>query len=167
MKTRKLVLLVAITVAAAFVLTGCDAMLESIYPNETNPPETYNSLTVTVYADYSSVGADIWTGPLTIAVYKDGALYTTLTDDLSNYWYGYNLIEYYYTFTNLPSGTYMAYAWIDYNNNGTPTGDYDYGDYWPAVQSDYSSSVYLSGGSSGYLSTTIYSYGYNYWTTLP
>jgi hypothetical protein len=157
MKRRTRIALFAASALAILALAGCDAMLESIYPNETNPS---NTLTVTVYMDYNSVSTDIYQGPLTIVLYKDGETYATLTADV--YYEGSRWIEYYYTFTGLPKGTYTAYCWIDYNNDGDTTGDCDYGYYWPAEQGDGTQSVYLSGGASGNFTEYIYYYDYQY-----
>jgi hypothetical protein len=156
MKNRTIAALLAVGALAAAALTGCDSMLESIFPEETNHN---NSITVTVQTDYASVGLDIKQGPLRLILKKDGYTYATETRDLA--YAGSNPITATFPFTNLPKGTYTAYAWIDYNDDGTTYGDYDYGYYWPGVQADgVSAYAYLDGGVPGALTEWVYYFGY-------
>jgi len=156
MKIKKIIPLLAVVVVALFALASCDQMLESIYPEQTGQTGT-NTLTVQAdvhyyYAGYS-VGDDIYYGPLTVLLKKDGVTYDKQTTWLNNPYY-YNTISSTWTFNNLPDGTYTAYVWIDYNNDGTTNGDYDYGNYWPT------SSYYLSASSTDSIYEDVYDFYY-------
>jgi hypothetical protein len=141
MKIRRILPLLAIAAVALFALASCDQMLESIYPDQTVNVAGNNTFILDVHTDWNSVGYDIYYGPLTVV----------LTDSLGNVvdkrttwlsYQGYDDIISEWVFSNLKADTYSAYVWIDYDNDGTTSGDYDYGYYWPV------SSGYLSGGSS-------------------
>ncbi|MGA2975740.1 MAG: hypothetical protein ABSF77_10565 [Spirochaetia bacterium] len=162
MKIRKLLPLLAFAVVALFFLASCDRMLEAIYPGQTTPPPPpqSNQLIVDVSTYYSSVLTDIYYGPLTILLKRwDGVSSAGYQYyDQSKMWLSYQHYDEMlssWTYNNLPDGYYIAYVWVDFNQDGTPYGDYDYGYYWPV------SSSYLTGNYSTLIHEYVYYYGYN------
>lgn len=153
MKIRKILPLLTLAVIALFTLSSCDQLLESLFPADTNQLAGSNSLTVNVDTAYWSVGNDIYYGPLTVALVKDG---TTLVEKRT-YWLNYvgaDPIKASWTFNGLETATYTAYVWIDYNNDSSWTGDYDYSSNW-----DGGNSYTFSGTKESW---TQQEYVYNY-----
>jgi hypothetical protein len=143
MKTRKIIPLLAVAVVALFALASCDQLLENIYPDQTTPKGN-NTVTIDVYTYADNISyyysGSIYAGPLTIQLYKDGAVYRTQATDLSNPDL-YSVLDTTFTFDSLPDGSYTAYAWIDANKNGIEDDSF-----YNGLAPSYIG--YLAGGSS-------------------
>jgi hypothetical protein len=153
MKIRKILPLLTLAVVALFALSSCDQILESMFPADTNQLAGSNTLTVNVDTAFWSVGNDIYYGPLTVALVKNG---TTLVEKRT-YWLdfvGADPIQASWTFNGLETATYAAYVWIDYDNDGTWKGDFDYDAGW------YGGNSYTFSGTKE--SWTLQQYVYNY-----
>jgi hypothetical protein len=152
MKIRKILPLLVLAVVSLLALSSCDQMLEALFPADTNGGAGNNSITVDAHTYYSTVQGDIYYGPLTVVLMKGGAAV-----EKNTYWlnyYGINDMEAAWTFNNLADGPYSVYVWIDYNNNGQPTGDYDYGQLWGQT-------VSVSGGQAVTAADYVNYSGYN------
>jgi hypothetical protein len=124
MKTRKLLPLLALAVLALFALSSCDQMLESIYPEQTNPPAS-NTIYLTVQTWYSYVGDNVYYGPLMVEV-LDSSAYTVVASDSRYLSYNYyDPIVENFSFYSLDDGNYTVNTWLDTNYNGVMDG-YEY-----------------------------------------
>jgi hypothetical protein len=99
---KKILPLVILAITAVFLLSSCDAMLESIYPNQTGGHNTI-SITVNAQAAYGY-------NELYVYLYKsDGTYVTSLAT-----WPDYYSAGYYYStldFKDLKDDTYYIEAW--------------------------------------------------------
>ncbi len=104
---KKIIPLILVAVVAIFLLAGCDAMLESIYPNQTAGK---NTIDVTVNELYT------YPQPIVVEVFDSAGNYVASTSFYTIYANG----SYYYNdvaFTRLKDDTYTLYAWIDINQD--------------------------------------------------
>jgi hypothetical protein len=143
-KTLRLTLLASVAVAA-LVLTSCNALLESLYPNETGhgtPSSTTYSLTVNITGtDYSSAYG--WWGyaglsytyyatkPIYVQVYDQANVLvasqtTSFTQQYPNPAGGIRTAN--TTFTGLASGTYTFRIWYDMDGRTDGVWEASYAD---------------------------------------
>jgi len=136
---KRIIPLIFLAVAAVFLLTGCDAMLKAIYPNQVGGD---NTVSVTVYAPY------YYYQPIVVALYDSSGTYVGSAQTYASSYYD----GYYYSgsvsFSSLKDDTYTAEAWLEtVAVNNIPDSGEPY---------NYTSSYFLSGGSSDSLTMTLY-----------
>jgi len=140
MKTRKMIPLMALAIMVGFALSSCDAMLESLFPNETNKGQVQvNSITVTVNLDKGSFDAYYGLGAWQMhKVWVVLEKYDSVSNKYKPVENGYQssyLIgdanDYaaparaQFRYDGIPDfGDYQLWAWFDYYSNGDWSGNY-------------------------------------------
>lgn len=135
---KKIIPIVILAAAAVFLLAGCDAMLESIYPDQTGRDKGTNSVSVDVAVDPSAI-TDWYAHKVWIRLENMDTSVTWYRDSMVM---GSSTSYRCYagaTFDFLSDGTYAVTAWFDSNDNGYLDFD-EYARTPPAV--------YMSGSSS-------------------
>lgn len=168
-KTLRLTLL---AIAAAALLTSCDAMLESLFPDQTGQTTgTGNTITFDIkgYDNGSTGGLWDYLGvhPTTFAsatIYvrlEDPENFTVIQQTTTSFdqhysYAGTRTAE--ATFLNVPDGTYAFEVWYDYDSTGTPDAESSltYLDYYTYYDTSWNSNVWVAGGVTGTVNVALY-----------
>jgi hypothetical protein len=168
MKIRKLLPILILAAAALVALSGCDAMLEGLFPSLKQSGT--NSVTVSVDTflyGVGGVGSDISAGDLVVALVDDSTGKVVGSPRyiwLPNYNHGLDpitLSEPIY-FGGLFNRNYTAYAWIDADGDNQPISDFDYNLNWGATSYSFPTDSSISGN----IQLDVYQYGLSSGTTL-
>lgn len=152
---KKTIRLTLLAVAAAALLTSCDAMLETLFPKDTVGTGTgSNTLNVTVtgyqqYGGYWGYYGNYYSGgtqPIHIQVWDQGS---TLVAEKTAYFTGavgasYSNVSATTQFTGLMDGTYTFKIWYDYDGDTKDTWEYNNSNGWYYTDYVYTSSGYTS-----------------------
>ena len=172
---KKTIRLTLLAVAAAALLTSCDAMLETLFPKDTVGTGTgSNTLTINVtgyqsyggYWGYYGLGMTYGARPLYVQVYDQGS--TLVATSPAFYFtgtvgYSYNSVSASTQIVGLKDGTYTFKIWYDYAYSGTPDWTYTNSNGWyytdyVYTSSGYTSSLYLPNNGQTNVSVDAYIY---------
>jgi uncharacterized membrane protein YgcG len=138
---KKIIPLVVVAIAAFFLLSGCDAMLKAIYPDQVGGD---NTIQIQISSPYYSTA---WYYAIDVVLYDSAGAYVGSTVVYASTYDGY-----YYnatvTFNNLKDDYYYAFVWSDANGNSVADGG--------ESQGGTGYSYTLSGGQTDYLYVTLY-----------
>jgi hypothetical protein len=178
-KTLRLILL---AVAAVALLTSCDAILESMFPDETghgtHPADNTLTFEVTGYNNYDNIGDyggwGYYNGQRTYAgrnlYLKVTAPDLTVSTYIGSFQYNdqYTYTETFPALTSLQTGTYTFQLWYDVDGDGTPDLESNstfngwYYTNYAYLNGNYVSQIFLDNGANVTVQAYLYDYPYIY-----
>jgi hypothetical protein len=193
MKIRKILPLLAIVLVAAFILAGCDSVLETLFPNDTGhgggstPANNTISVTAFLWTDryyatsayFGKVHIDLMDSTGTTVVQSASQWVSGWDSSFYDSWVYYSYGIYYRypidaSFNFVPDGTYTLRVYYDlnYNDKYDSPGEYyvsnqntgSYFSYPLYLNSAGHTNIVVTGGQSVSARSYIDNDGWQYWS---